>query len=413
MISMLFRRLNTKVVVLAFVGLWFTFNGFFTPEAIAHFKAQSYLYFQIGENTITARAEVPVPELNTVLDLGFEDEDPRVELADLESHIEQIKAYVNETLAIECAPQSCEPIFQNYALGNTPVAQFVLLNYSVEGFDERPDELQVTYDAILSNIPGHTNMVLIEENWETGTFSNEASPLHVYNQAGLSQAVDLTSGNLLRGSLAIAKLGVKHILKGIDHVLFLIALLLLSVVRREDGRWQPVNNFSTAFIRVVKIATAFTIAHSITLGLAALQVFSLPSRLVESIIAVSIGITVVEIFYPIFKNRVWLIIFIFGLFHGFGFAGVLGDLGVTNRYTLLSLFSFNAGVEVGQLVIITIFFPVLYLIRKHRLYPSFILRGGGVVLGVMSALWFIERAFNVTLPVGSFFRGVLGIVGFG
>ncbi|MEL6137150.1 MAG: HupE/UreJ family protein, partial [Cyanobacteria bacterium J06628_6] len=119
------------------------------------------------------------------------------------------------------------------------------------------------------------------------------------------------------------------------------------------------------------------------------------------------GLAAVDIFIPIFKGRSWLIIFLFGLFHGFGFADVLAELGVTSQYALLSLFGFNLGVEIGQLAIIAVIFPLLYLVRKQFFYPRFVLQMGGFSLGAMSLYWFVERAFDVNLQVLPVIQGLL------
>ena len=126
----------------------------------------------------------------------------------------------------------------------------------------------------------------------------------------------------------------------------------------------------------------------------------------ESIIAASIGLAAVDIFYPIFKRRIWLVIFLFGLFHGFGFASVLGDLGVTSQHALLSLFAFNVGVEIGQLAIIAVVFPLLYLIRSQLFYSKVVLKAGGLLLGAMSLYWLIERIFDVNIRVLPMVQGL-------
>ncbi|MBX2865472.1 MAG: HupE/UreJ family protein [Leptolyngbyaceae cyanobacterium MAG.088] len=349
---------------------------------------------------------MPVKELNKVLELGFS-ADKKVRMGDIEPHMEQIQTYVNEHLTLDCSPQVCDLAFQEHGFLNTTFAQFLTLDYVVEGFQDMPDTIDVTYDVILEQLPQHTNMVLVEENWMTGTFKNESTPLMIFKQPGQTQTLDLTSGSLWQGFSAVVYLGIIHIVEGIDHVLFLVALLLPSVLRRrEDSMWQPVGKFSTAFVYIIKIATAFTIAHSITLCLATLQIVQVPSRIVESIIAASIGLAAVDIFYPIFRGRSWLIIFLFGLFHGFGFADVLAELGVTSRNAVLSLFGFNLGVELGQLMIIAVVFPGLYLLRKQRFYPSFVMKIGALLLGAMSLYWFIERAFDVNIRVLPMLQGL-------
>ena len=390
--------INRIIIALITCWLCLTVSGHI-PNAIAHAQGQNYLYFRIGENSISARAEISMEGLNNVLDLGF----PKGKTArrkDIKPHLTKIKDYLSDHLKINCQPQTCNLEFQDFSFLNTTFTQFLLVNYEVIGFQTLPDTLQVTYDVILPDDSSHyTNMVLIEENWKTGTFGNESNPLLVFNEPGLTQNIDLTSGSLLQGFTSIVKLGIEHILEGIDHVLFLVALLLPSVVQRRDGRWQPVGKFSTALIYLVKVATVFTIAHSISLCLATLQIVEVPSRLVESVIAASIGLAAIDIFYPIFRRKMWLIIIAFGLFHGFGFAQVLAQLGVTRQHTFLSLFGFNLGIEIGQLAIIAVIFPLLYLIRKQWFYSRYILRGGGGILVVVSLYWLIERAFDVNLQI--------------
>ncbi|MEO1619428.1 MAG: HupE/UreJ family protein [Cyanobacteria bacterium J06632_3] len=380
------------------------------PQAIAHQTNQSYIFFQIGRSTITARVELPMTDLNDALELGL-DPERRINPEQMEPFIPQIEAYAAEHTKVDCPPQSCKLSFTGHEYYNEYQSQFVNLSYDLEGFDELPESLEVTFDPLLVEKPGNTNLLIIEENWKTGTFGSETNVLLVFDWPEQKETLALDSGSLLQGFWGVVKLGVKHIWEGADHVLFLLALLLPSALRRKDDKddqaWQPVDKFSTAFVYIVKVATAFTIAHSITLGLATLQLVQVPSRIVESIIAASIGLAAVEIFYPIFRGRAWLIIFLFGLFHGFGFADVLAELGVTSQYAALSLFGFNLGVELGQLAIIAVIFPLLYLFRKQRFYPKVVLRMGGLLLGAMSLYWFIERAFDVNLRVLPFFQGLI------
>jgi len=161
-------------------------------------------------------------------------------------------------------------------------------------------------------------------------------------------------------------------------------------------------------MNVVKIITFFTIAHSLTLCLAAFQIISLPPRLIESIIAISIALAAIHNIYPQFSGKEWLIAFVFGLFHGFGFASVLAEKGLAGNYLGLSIFGFNLGVEVGQLAIILVVFPILFLLRKTVLYPK-IRVFGSIILIFFSLYWFIQRFFGVNLRVLSTLREILGL----
>ena len=145
------------------------------------------------------------------------------------------------------------------------------------------------------------------------------------------------------------------------------------------------------------MVTSFTVAHSITLSLAALEVVSLPTRLVEASIAASVVLAAMNNLYPVVLGRRWLVAFVFGLIHGFGFASVLADLGLPQNALLLALVGFNVGVEIGQLCIVGAFLPIAYWLRATRLYRVGIMAGGSILVCLIAFVWFIERAFNVII----------------
>jgi hydrogenase/urease accessory protein HupE len=171
-------------------------------------------------------------------------------------------------------------------------------------------------------------------------------------------------------------LGAEHIFTGYDHILFLLGLLVV---------WRGAAN-------IVKIVTSFTAAHSATLILAALSVVTLPSRLVESVIALSIAYVGIEnIFVRRIENR-WRVAFLFGLMHGFGFASVLREMGLPSQGLVLSLLSFNVGVEVGQLAIVAAAFPLIYYANRQA-YGLMLLRGSSAAIFLAGMIWFVQRAF--------------------
>jgi hypothetical protein len=168
-----------------------------------------------------------------------------------------------------------------------------------------------------------------------------------------------------------------------------MALLLPSVVRRlteinTDNtkkmisinkkwlqvNWEPVSDFKTTLLYVLKLITFFTIAHALTLTIVAFNVLELPSNIFEAIIALSIAVSAFHILKPLFKRGDWVIAFCFGLFHGFGFAEILLDIGLRGEYMALSLLGFNLGVELGHIVIIILVLPILYLLRNKKVYSK-------------------------------------------
>ena len=191
--------------------------------------------------------------------------------------------------------------------------------------------------------------------------------------------------------------GIWHIWIGFDHILFLLSLLLPAVLVHEARRWRGVASFNAALVEVLWVVTAFTVAHSITLSLAALGLIDLPSRLVESAIAASVVLAAANNLTPLVERRRWLVAFCFGLIHGFGFASVLAELGLPQETLVLSLLGFNLGVEVGQLAIVAVFLPFAWFLRDTPLYRRGIFVGGSLLTLAIALVWFVERAFDLKL----------------
>ncbi|NJD35877.1 MAG: HupE/UreJ family protein [Betaproteobacteria bacterium] len=191
--------------------------------------------------------------------------------------------------------------------------------------------------------------------------------------------------------------GIWHIWIGFDHILFLLSLLLPAVLVHEALRWRGGANFRQALVEVLWVVTAFTVAHSITLSLAALGLISLPSRLVESAIAASVVLAAANNLKPLVEHRRWMVAFGFGLIHGFGFASVLAELGLPQETLVLSLLGFNLGVEIGQLAIVAVFLPLAYALRETIFYRRVVFVGGSLATLTIALVWFVERAFDLKL----------------
>lgn len=173
------------------------------------------------------------------------------------------------------------------------------------------------------------------------------------------------------------KAGVEHIVTGYDHLCFLFALILWA------NRIWP----------VVKIVTAFTISHSITLSLAALNIFTLPSTLTESLIAVSIIYVAAENFFSRDVDKRWRDTFLFGFIHGFGFASALTEMGVPQNAVVPALAAFNIGVELGQIAIVLAVIPALLFIDRHTKGERHdkLVYAGSALIALAGAYWLLER----------------------
>lgn len=176
-------------------------------------------------------------------------------------------------------------------------------------------------------------------------------------------------------------LGIDHLMSGNDHILFILGLLFLI----------------SGFFNAVKTITAFTLAHSITLGLSVFELVSLPQATVEAIIALTIiylGLEVSE--SKKYKSTPWLVAFGFGLLHGLGFANALTGIGIGNEQLLLSLLFFNLGIEAGQLLLVPIFGSVIWLSQKLNFYKQSA-TFTSLILGGMGFFWLIDRVSGILI----------------
>jgi hypothetical protein len=197
---------------------------------------------------------------------------------------------------------------------------------------------------------------------------------------------------------SLFRLGMYHIAKGTDHLLFLLVLLLPAPLLLTGRRWDGPSGVRPGLLRILSIVTAFTIGHSITLSLAAFSAINVPTRPVEVLIAVSILISAVHAYRPVFPGREAWIAGFFGLIHGMAFAAALDRLGVGRWDRIVGILAFNLGIESMQMLAVVVILPSLMLMSRTCAYP--ILRMGGAVFAVLaSAGWIVERLFDVMTPV--------------
>ncbi len=388
----------------------------------AHRPDRSLIYLRVYETAgIEGRFEIMASELDKYLglDLG---KHPTVEEAAV--YREKIQAYLLEHSAFSSVYGNHKVIFTDeISILSIDFGSFVAIHFQLDNTEKIPDKLEVTYSVFFEENPMQTNALGMEYNWKAGLINNEKIMALDFSHDQKTKTLDLTDTSVWKGFVAMVKQGAWHIWIGLDHILFLLALILPSVVRREmttvetgynpvtasrssRWKWVPVEKFKPAFWYILKIVTFFTIAHTITLSLASLEIVNLPSRWVESIIAFSIGLAAYHNIRPIFMGREWVIAFVFGLFHGFGFATVLSELGFRGENLSLSLLGFNIGVELGQVVIILLIFPVLYFIRKSKFYPKLLVWLSALLI-VISLYWLVERAFDIDMPLDEYINGKL------
>ena len=190
-----------------------------------------------------------------------------------------------------------------------------------------------------------------------------------------AEAPAANAGSQTTSFTAMVWTGVQHILTGYDHLAFLVGLLLLG------GRLRS----------LIGTITAFTVAHSITLGLAVLRVVSLSPAIVEPAIALSIAYVGIENLFVRDASKRWRITFPFGLVHGFGFAGALMELDLPRAQLPVALFAFNLGVELGQLGVLAVVLPLVLLARKRAWFRNWGVKALSLAIAVAGVVWFVQR----------------------
>ncbi|MEM9547607.1 MAG: HupE/UreJ family protein [Bacteroidota bacterium] len=402
----------------------FLFTILFSQSALGHAPDQSIIFISVYENGMGGRYEMEVKDINatlgTKLPKGFTVEE-------ITPHLDKIKNYFLANSKFESSQGVHQVVFNDeLEILELELGTFVLLDFTLSNASPVPDMLDITYTGVFDKQPNHQGVVVVEYNWKAGIFNNESLISLIFTASNTKETLDLTDASVMKGFLTMIWMGIWHIFIGLDHILFILALVLPAVVvllkqgestnylpatvpgLGKVNSWGPVEKFKPAIIYVITIITFFTVSHCITLSLAALDIFNLPSRFVETLIALSIALAAWHNIRPIFKKD-WLIAFGFGLFHGFGFASVLGDIGLTGEYMVLSLLGFNLGVELGQLAIICVIFPILFFLRNTKYYAR-ILVYGSLFLIVVSMYWFVERAFDIDMPVDDYISDLIGTV---
>ncbi len=369
--------------------------------ASAHRNDESYLYLDVGNETLVGRAELTYPDLREVL--GFElTGTPDEQLAELEGRYDEIIEYTqartslgDESVTWPLSFDGIELLFEkDVAENGTGYAIFPFVVQLPTA--EVPQVIEASFTPFLEEIDDRNNIVLVSNDWQRGVIDQETNELAILTADSPSATIDLGDPSQWKNFRASIDLGVDHIRTGPDHIFFVFVLLLPSVLVIA-GSWKPAPSFRQSLLRVIIVATMFTIAHSLTFTLAGLDILPLPSsKIVEALIALSIAAAALHNIKPIFGHREWSIAFVFGLFHGMGFAGLVQDLDIDRTTQLFSLLGRNVGIEIGQLIIILITFPGLFLLRRTRAYlPMMYLASVG--LAVMAMLWVVERLFEVDM----------------
>lgn len=360
--------------------------------AWAHKPSDSYLSLRAqADGRIEAQWDIALRDLDYLLQLD-RDGNAEITWGEVRQRSGELTELATRRLALRSGDQACawqpEDPSRPLALDRHSDGTYAVLRLQAV-CPALVSSLVVQYSLLFDVDPTHRGLVLWQPLGET-----RAQPL-VFATDSAQQTLSLTAPSAWETLRQYVAEGAWHIWIGFDHILFLLALLLPAVLLPAAGRWAPVESLRPAVMDTVRVVTAFTLAHSITLSLAALQWVALPSRWVESVIAASVVLAAVNNLFPRANQRRWQMALLFGLIHGFGFASVLADLGLPAGALVLALVGFNVGVELGQLAIVGAFLPVAFALRHTAFYRIGVVAGGSLVIAALASWWLVQRAFDL------------------
>ena len=379
------------------------------PVAWAHKASDAYVQLTGTETGLAVRVDIALRDLDAVLEIDT-DGNGKLTWGEVRAAWPAIDAYVASHVQVAgCALSAPVRSLERRADG-----VYAALSYTPACAPAA--EPQIRYTVFADVDPTHRGIARVSMAGQTAAVrvldprepvalggagaatATTASPaVDAADASGATGAAGAAGVAAVNRSAGFLREGIHHIVTGYDHVLFLMCLLFPAVMRRTANGWQPLPTLREAVWPVIGIVTAFTLAHSITLALAALKWVSLPSWFIEPAIAVTIILAALNNFWPIFRGRVVLVTFAFGLLHGFGFAGVLGELNLPTAQFAWALLQFNVGLEVGQVMIVLVAISLMFLARNSLRYVPVVIRGGSGVAIAVALLWLVERTADIKL----------------
>jgi HupE / UreJ protein len=359
---------------------------------LAHKPSDSYLTISLPEQgaTLQGQWDIALRDLEHAIGLDT-DGDGLITWGEVLDRQDAIARYAFSRLAVGTVARgdrkSCPLSLAQLLVDEHVDGRYAVLRFSA-ACPFRPAQLALHYSLLFDVDPTHRGLANVR-------FGGRAqAAVLAPDSATLTVSLDTTSPS--QQFREFLNEGIWHIWKGYDHILFLLTLLFPAVLTHGKQGWEPRALIGDAVIDVLKVVTAFTIAHSLTLSLAVNGVIQLPSRWIEAAIAATVLLGALNNLRPLVQGRRWLVAFLFGLIHGLGFASALSDLGLKGWNLVLALVGFNSGVEVGQMAIVLLFVPVAFSVRRSWLYRRAFMPAAGVTIAAVAAYWIAIRALGVS-----------------
>ena len=357
-------------------------------SAQAHSSSNSYITVSSLNEATVLRADINLRDIDLVFDLD-QNKDGKVSWGETLAKTAELKAWLEQGIQLSTTSRKCALAQMNIKASDHADGTYLSVEWTVACLDIAEDGLsglKLRYDLMFDQDNLHRALVKIDlPDFKSSAILSPDRPEFTLTK---------DSGSRLKVLERYLLEGIWHIWIGIDHVLFLLSLLILAFLepsRKSVIQWPAVQNVKTAVLDILAVVTAFTLAHSITLGLTIFKWLEPSADLIEPAIALSVVAAALNNLLGWVALRRWQLAFAFGLVHGFGFANVLVDLGLPSDQLAIALGGFNLGVELGQIAIVLVFLPLAWWLRNTLFYRWVVVVGGSLTIAVLGIIWTLQR----------------------
>lgn len=367
------------------------FSGLLAAPAAAHTQSYGFLSAAMEGDRVSGAVELAVRDLDAAVGLD-RDGDGRITWGEVRAREAEIADLMVGGVSVGAPGGPCSlgpgPLATETRGGETTVvAPFAGACPAVA------DRITVGYDLMFDVDAQHRALVQVAVDGQTRSL--------VMSPEARTAEIPVGGTTITGLVLTYVGHGIHHILIGYDHILFVVTLLLGAASAANGRRTGPAAAGGGVPLATVKLLTAFTLAHSVTLALAAFGVVAPPPRLTEAAIAATITLAALNVVWPVVTERAWLIAFGFGLVHGFGFANVLSEMALPTSGLVAALFAFNVGVELGQLLVVALVFPLILVAGRSTAGRRVALPAAALLIAVIGTAWLIGRVTDLPLlPIG-------------
>lgn len=348
-------------------------------DASAHGASVSYVQLDVASAVVEGRWDIALRDLHRVVPLD-RDGDGAITWGELRAERALVEQVLARDLQLRADGGACSGAFTDLQVDTHGQETYAVFRLRAQC--PRPvNTLAVRYDFLFARDAGHRGLLRLG-------FGGSHTAVLTPDRREIRFERTSTGFALLQH----VREGAFHVWTGYDHLLFLATLLLPAVLWRERGRWVAAASARTVAMEAAVVVTAFTVAHALTLTLVLFGRIDLPARGVESLVAATVAFAALNNLHPLVRGRLWAVAFIFGLIHGAAIASVLGTLDAAPAGRAVALLGFNLGVEGAQLLLVAVWLPVSFALRRTPFYRWGVVTAGSVATFGLAVAWLVERS---------------------